>query len=267
MSDRGWCPFATQHRSAEGPFGYPEGTRDQNRPLCFVDHRMGGYKRTLDDDQWRHANGVGVHFGIGRDGSIDQYTGIFDASWGNGVSGDKTRYDRSNAALAEIEALGTWVPVSYAGSKAWALTNNGVNTINTHTISTEHEDETKDQPWTDAMIDATIRVKRWCLEELDRYGMPMPVRDAKLAGHFQIDAVNRSGCPGDNWPRATILARLMEEDDVKPFLVWCDQEKAAYIVGPTGAKPVYDRADYDAFEKEYGAPTLVLTSLGVKALQ
>lgn len=58
-----------------------------------------------------------------------------------------------------------------------------------------------------------------------------------------------------------------EEVEMQPFLVWCDEEKAAYIVGPTGAKPVYNRKDYDAFEAAFGKPALTLTSLGVKALQ
>ena len=211
---RGWCPFARQHRGlAAGPFGYPAGAAGQNRPLLFIDHRMAGYKRTLDNDAWRHDNWVGVHAGIGRDGSLDQYTSIFDASWGNGVAGSVTRYDRSNSRLAALESLGGWVPVTYAGTRAYALVARGVNVLNAHTISTEHEDEGRDQPWTPAMLRVDIDWKEWCLEEVARADMAMERGTEMLAGHFQIDAVNRPDCPGDNWPRAEILRALMEEAD------------------------------------------------------
>lgn len=277
MIDRGWCQFATQHRGTgiEGPGGYPEFNanpanpqqgRDQNYPLLFVDHRMGGYKRTLDDDPWRHANNVGVTAGIGRDGSLDQYTSIFDAHWGNGVSGDKARYDRANAALAEIEALGTWVTVQYHGT-GYALVGGGVNTINSHSISTEFEDENKDQPWTDAMIDMAIRWKRWCLEELEREGRPMPVRDAMLAGHFQIDAVNRPGCPGDYWPRGEILAGIMEEDDVAAIqLIWNPDFGRLYVLGQGDPRWVTEQSAAAELQRAYGQPTVALSWVALQAL-
>ena len=213
MSERGWCPFARQHRGygREGPFGYPAGKHDQNRPVVFVDHRMAGYKRTLDDDFWRHKNGVSVHFGIGRDGSVDQYTSIFDASWANGVGRPISRYDRSNPRLAMLETLGTWRAVTMHGYTTYALiSESGVNVINTHSISIEHEDEGRDQPWTDAMIEATVRVKRWCLHELARAAMPMAVDEHMLVGHYQIDATDRASCPGRHWPRQRILEELVK---------------------------------------------------------
>ncbi len=208
----GWCDFANQHRGMDsGPFGYPAGTTGQNKPIVFVDHRMGGYKRTLDNDQWRHENWVGVHFGIGRDGSIDQYTSIFDASWGNGVAGSRTKYDRSNPKLAYLETLGTWITVPYAGTTANALVSGNTNVVNCHSISTEHEDATLDQPWTQEMIEADIKVKRWCLISLALSGIPMEISLDSLVGHFQIDAVNRSNCPGDYWPKIQIFNGMEEK--------------------------------------------------------
>jgi len=210
MTDRGWCPFARQHRGlAAGPFGYPAGAADQNRPVLFVDHRMGGYKRTLDNDVWRHETLTSVHAGIGRDGSLDQYVSIFDAAWGNGIAGAVERYDRGNARLALIEQQGTWIARPSYSPRAHSLDAGGLNVLNCRTISTEHEDETRDQAWTPAMIATSIRWKQWCLEECDRYGVPI-VRDVHmLAGHFQIDAVNRASCPGLNWPRALMLEELI----------------------------------------------------------
>lgn len=210
MSERGWCPFARQHRGygREGPFGYPAGTRNQNRPVIFVDHRMGGFKRTLDNDQWRYDNWVGVHAGVGRDGSLDQYTNIFDASWANGVSGSVQRYDRANPRLAELEFRGRWIAVPYAGTTGYALVAGGVNVLNASSISTEHEDETRDQPWTPAEVETTIRWHAWCLTELAAAGMPMAVDEWMLVRHGQIDPVNRPGCPGTHYPKTEILEAL-----------------------------------------------------------
>ena len=267
MTDRGWCPFATQHRQEnEGPFGYPEEELDQNHPVGFIHHRMGGYKRTLDSDDWRHSNGVGVTFGIGRDGSADQYTNIFNAHWGNGVSGDRDRYDRSNAMLADIEQLGVWVPVRYAGGRGWALVNGGINMINASTISMEHEDENEDQPWPDAMIDTSIRVMRWCLGELAAHGRPMPVRESMLAGHFQIDAVNRPGCPGDYWPRERLLAGIMEEDDMAER-IWCAELVQTWILGKHGAAPVAYPVDDAIWEALYGPHARIMTAGELAALK
>lgn len=220
---------------------------------------MGGYKRTLDDDQWRHANNVGVHFGIGRDGSIDQYTSILDASWGNGVAGSILKYDRTNPRLAALEGLGNWVSVHYAGTLAYALVSGGTNVINCHTISTEHEDETIDQPWTPEMIDATIRVKRWCLEALTEAGIEMPVSIDMLAGHFQIDAVNRANCPGDNWPKQGIYDGITyTEDDMAIELVWNPDFGRMYVVGQGVPIWVTNQANAADLERAYGPPKRAL---------
>ncbi|HEX9562833.1 MAG TPA: hypothetical protein VF981_02635, partial [Gemmatimonadaceae bacterium] len=263
MSDRGWCPFARQHRGPgrEGPFGYPAGRRDQNRPVIFIDHRMGGYKRTLDNDLWRHENWVGVTFGIGRDGSLDQYCSIFDAHWGNGIAGDVARYDRSNARLAELEKRGHWIARPSYSRTAHSLDAGGMNILNAGSISTEFEDETLDQPWTDAMVEMSIRSKLWCLDELETYGMPM-VRDLHMVGgHFQIDAVNRPGCPGSHHPKAKVLAALLrqEEDDMKPFLAWCVERQQAFFVSAAGATYIKYPHLAQELERTFGKMNVALS--------
>lgn len=196
----GWCPFAVRRETAN--FGYPQGVRGQNRPFIIVSHIMDGYKRTLDDPAWRETNGVGVHFGIGRDGSISQYTNVFDASWGNGIVGSLERYDRSNRRLAALEQEGVWRAVP----GGFALVRDGVNVLNSRSISIEHEGFPGD-PWTPEMIEATVRVHAWCLREAMRsLGPPSP---DMLVGHYQIDAVNRSNCPSNAWPRSRIWEEMM----------------------------------------------------------
>lgn len=222
----GICQFAVWRPTAN--FGYPQGERGLNQPRFFVDHIMAGFKRTLDDAGWREPNGVGVHFGIGKDGSLSQYTNIFDASWGNGVSGSRQRYDRSNRHLAALEAEpgAQWIEVPYAGTIAFALVapHRGrpgyrINLPNSRSISIEHEGQPGD-PWTPEMLAADIQVKRWCIAEVKRVRRhQMEVEADLLVGHFQIDAVNRAQCPGPNRPKTAILQALREEEDMKAILI------------------------------------------------
>ena len=162
------------------------------------------------DDAWRAANGVGVHFGIGLDGAVSQYASIFDASWGNGVTGSPDRYDRRNRRLAAIEALGSWRTVVAGGVRAYALVDrDGVNVINSHSISVEHEDGGQaGVAWPAPMLAADVAVKAWCVGQLAAAGMPLSLDHDALVGHCQVDPVNRADCPGVTWPRREILDRL-----------------------------------------------------------
>lgn len=260
----GWCPFAVPRPTAN--FGYPRGTRGQNRPLFFVDHIMDGWKRTLDDPNWREPAGVGVHFGIGRDGSMSQYTSIFEAHWGNGVAGaahadDRRaieRYDRSNRHLAALEQEGEWrLGMDLRGNVFWWLrAPNGGSLLNMRSISIEHEGfpfdrDGFDATWPPAMIEASVRVKRWCVGELRAAGMPLDVDADALAGHFQIDGVNRVNCPGPEWPRDRILAGITEatqqaqtrEDDVR--LISPRGRPEVYQVNGGSLEHVPNRATFD----------------------
>ncbi|HUF54077.1 MAG TPA: hypothetical protein VMR52_09945 [Dehalococcoidia bacterium] len=184
---------------------------------------MAGWKRTLDDAGWREANGVGVHFGIGRDGSVSQYVNLFDASHGHGVSGSVAKYYRSNRHLAAWERRpgARWVQVPYAGTTAYALIEpssvDGRYTQsmpNCRAVSKEHEGFPFDAPlfdatWPAAMVQASHDVDEWIMGEFwraRRWEMA-PDDDMKI-GHFQIDGVHRVNCPGPEWPKAAMLAGL-----------------------------------------------------------
>lgn len=254
----GWCPFAEAIPTAN--FGYPKGTHEQNRPVLFVDHIIDGWKRVLDDPAWREPKGVGVHFGIGRDGSISQYTSIFDASWGNGVAGGANasdrrgidRFDHANPHLKVLESRGEW---EYTPSGWWlARLDSGrkVSVLNTATISTEHEGfpfdtDNFDATWPEAMVEATIKVKRWCLKELAAHGAPMAVDGHILVGHFQIDGVNRANCPGPEWPRDRILDRLKQGkgDLDMPKLISPNGRDEVYQVNGGSLEHIPDRATFD----------------------
>ncbi len=198
---RGWCPFA--RHLPRTTFGYPRGAAGQNRPRAFVVHVMSGYKRTMDEGDWMERTGVGVTAAVGKDGSLSQYTSIFDAHWGNGVV---NRPNLANAFVAEMRRLTVSVaPV--AGGEAW-LDGRGANVFNAYSISLEHEGFSG-EPFTDAMVETAVRFLRWCNEELIREGYPpIPGDEGRVIGHCEIDGVNRAGCPGTGWPKARYLDAL-----------------------------------------------------------
>lgn len=201
---RGWCPFA--RHLPRTTFGYPRGARDQNRPSAFVCHIMDGYKRTMDEGDWMERSGVGITAAVGRDGSITQYTSIFDAHWGNGIA----HAPRAGCAfVAEARAsTATVVPApGGGGGEAW-LDERGVNVLNSRSIALEHEGFSG-EPFTDAMVDAAVRFFSWCNEELRREGCAsVPIDDGHVIAHADLDSVNRAGCPGPGWPKERYLAKL-----------------------------------------------------------
>lgn len=216
---RGWCPFA--RHLPRTTFGYPRGTAGQNRPRAFVCHVMDGYKGTMDEGVWMERAGIGVTAAVGRDGSLSQYTSIFDAHWGNGIA---NRPDAACAFVREMQALAaTVVPV--ASGEAW-LDARGVNVFNAHSIALEHEGFSG-EPFPEAMVAAAARFLRWCNEALCREGYPpVPIDDGHVIGHAAIDSVNRARCPGAGWPKSRYIELLATGGEdamirhVRPNLNW-----------------------------------------------
>jgi hypothetical protein len=195
--------------------------RGQNRPRAFVCHVMDGYKRTMDEGDWMERAGVGVTAAIGRDGSISQYTGLFDAHWGNGVANHP---DERRAFVREMRALAVAV-VPLASGQAW-LDGRGVNVLNAHSIALEHEGFSG-EPFPEVMVHAAVQFLRWCNEALQAAGYPpVPVDEGHVIGHSDIDSANRAGCPGAGWPRGRYIGLLAGAGDdamirhVRPNLNW-----------------------------------------------
>ena len=214
----GICDFAVWR--PVGTFGYPGGATRQNQPMFFVDHIMAGWKSTMDRPGWQESAGISAHFGIGTDGSISQYVNIFDASYANGLTGTigysnlgRDQFDRSNRHLAAVENTpgAVWRFLHLNRIPYWNLIDPaaGLSLFNARSITIEHEGLKPAEPWTDAMVEADIVVKFWCLQELVREGYPAIAIDGDaIVGHHQIDPVNRPNCPGAGRPTATILSRL-----------------------------------------------------------
>lgn len=165
-----WCPFANRIESPN--FGYPRGTHGQlTNPIAVVDHIMAGY--FLGCRSWfkNPASWASSTFGVSMTGIIDQYVSLYDCAWANGA---------------------VFKPDPIA-----AIVTTGQNP-NVVTWSIEHEGYPEDL-WTEAMYQADLKLKKWLWEQ--KSGLI-------LIGHCHIDSVNKSNCPGPNWPRERLLADL-----------------------------------------------------------
>jgi N-acetyl-anhydromuramyl-L-alanine amidase AmpD len=126
---------------------------------------------------------VSAHYVVGRDGTVIQCVREGDAAWANGpisgpsgVGGDGIHHD-------------TW----WDNAPLWG----GVPNPNPVTISIEHVKPSSDN--SDVLTEpqrasSFALIKHIC----QRNGIPMRKADASggITGHFSIDPVNRSRCPG-----------------------------------------------------------------------
>lgn len=185
-SGKGWCPFATQ---VEGVTMFTPGGEAK---VGFCDHTAGGFYETLARASFWQGQQYSVHFGISREGEICQIVNIFDTAWAQGR-------DARGLPVGPDSPGVSWPPFATMGKRS----------PNNYLISTEHEDaETVNgethyidgSQWTDAEFQADLKVKRWCVEEMRRYGVDvMKFGIDSLAGHHMFDPVSRSFCPGRFW--------------------------------------------------------------------
>lgn len=180
----GECPFAEQIR---GVTTYSKGFVDR---VGFCDHTAGGYYGTLRSASFWNGQGVSTHFGISQKGEICQMVNIFDTAYAQGRLGPEV----------------TWKPY---------LTMHQQNP-NGYLISTEHEDkQVTNYVWSQAMYEADLRLKQWCVEEVARVTGKDMLRFGldSLAGHHMFDGVNRKYCPGTGWPREQLYKDLTTQED------------------------------------------------------
>lgn len=174
----GICPFAT---FISGVNSFDSGHVDR---VGFCDHTAAGFMGTLKNPSFWNDVGTSVHFAISRTGEIAQLVNIFDTAFAQGRLGPTVTWPR-------FADMGNGNPNGYL-------------------ISTEHEDETVvNATWTEAMYDADLRVKRWCVDECRSQGMDiLRFGIDSLVGHHMFDGVNRANCPGTGWPRERLFADL-----------------------------------------------------------
>ena len=162
-------------------FGYPQGTHGRNgeQIVAIVDHIMqgnrNGYHAYLADSDKNSAN-----FSVYKDGHIEQHVPIADAAWCNG------QMHSPNLAIHWIKRC----------------KDQGINP-NLVTVSIEHEGYSG-MAWPAAQVAATIELHKYI-----RARCPNVTADrVHIVGHCAIDSVNKSRCPGSQFPWIRLMAAL-----------------------------------------------------------
>lgn len=147
--------------------------------IAIVNHIMSGTLTGTDSWFANPASKASSHFGVGKKGEIHQYVNLDNPAWANGV-------------------------VNYPN---WPLLQNGVNP-NYYTVSIEHEGESGDV-MPEAQYQATLALHRWLIGTLG-----IPVTRDSIIGHYRIDSVNKSRCPGTGFPWDRLFKDLQGGSDV-----------------------------------------------------
>ena len=147
--------------------------------IAIVDHIMSGTLAGTDSWFANPASQVSSHFGVGKKGEIHQYVDLKNPAWANGG----------------------------VNKPSWPLLIPGVNP-NYYTVSIEHEGESGDV-MPEAQYQATLALHRWLIETLN-----IPVTRDNIIGHYRIDSVNKSGCPGTGFPWDRLFQDLKGVDTV-----------------------------------------------------
>jgi len=149
------------------------------KTIAIVNHIMEG--TLLGTDSWfaNPVSQVSSHFGVGKDGVIHQYVDLKYPAWANGG----------------------------VNKPSWPLLIPGVNP-NYYTVSIEHEGDSGDV-MPEAQYQATLALHRWLIGVLG-----IPVTCDNIIGHYQIDSVNKSKCPGTEFPWDRLFQDLQGGSDV-----------------------------------------------------
>jgi hypothetical protein len=169
------------------------------RPHVIVDHIMQGYLTTIDAWATNGASKIIVHFGISRSGRVAQYQDVYT----EGIHTSSV----SSPTAARVLQFG-----SIAGRGA-----------NPYSVAIEHEGfsvdpgyghdyiYTRERPWPEAMVLASVAVKRWIFAQPDT-DLGAPSVDS-IIGHYESDARSRINDPAPAtdrgiWPRDRMIRRL-----------------------------------------------------------
>jgi len=147
--------------------------------IAIVNHIMSGTLTGTDSWFTNPASKVSSHFGVGKNGEIHQYVNLGNPAWANGV----------------------------VNNPNWPLLQNGVNP-NYYTVSIEHEGESGDV-MPEAQYQATLALHRWLIVTLG-----IPVTRDNIIGHYRIDSVNKSRCPGTGFLWDRLFQDLQGGNDV-----------------------------------------------------
>ena len=196
---RGWMPGIHHHPIRWARPLYMQRDAGKMEPYVIVDHIMQGYLRTIDAWAVNGESKIITHFGISRSGRIVQYQDIHtEGIHTSAVNGPTSKI---------VQQYG-----SVAGRGA-----------NAYSVAIEHEGFSVDpgygfdylyspqRPWPEAMVRASVSVKRWLFAQAETQLGPPSVDT--IIGHYEADARNRINDPSPAsdrsiWPRERMIREL-----------------------------------------------------------
>lgn len=176
-----------------------------NHPRFIVIHGTAGGTSAQAIAKYFVTAKVSSHYVIGVDGIIVRCIKESDGAWANGVV---TGIPTQNLPFREY---GDGLHRDY-----WWHTSD-LNP-NNETISIEHCKNSDDN--SDELTPEQEESSFWLIADIcKRHNIPMRFadRDGGITGHFSIDPVDRSKCPG-NYPWQKLFSYLRGEEPVKQFI-------------------------------------------------
>ena len=148
------------------------------------------------------------------------------SSWHYGIAKDGTIYHYCPNQLA------AWTQGRVLNPTAWIVKDKykGINP-NRYCIGIEHEGLTG-QPWTDKMYKADAEVIKYLCKTYD-----IPMDRKHIIGHYEIDSVNKRGCPGTGFSFDKLFNLLNDDDMYKEKYL---KTKKALEVSKDRANKCYD---------------------------
>jgi len=212
FDDLGWLDVATEVNILGNTFD-----RQGHQPRFIIVHGTAGGTSAIDVANYMKgtvggSNPVSTHFVIGQDGTIVQCVPVSLAAFGNGViSGTPTA------------GLGFRTAGDGTHRDDWWDENVNPNFL---TVSIEHCKPSTDN--SDILTPAQQAASFALIQCIcDTYGIPKRFADAQggVTGHFSVDPVNRSRCPGPYpWQE---LFNYLTNGRTKPMQPNPNQQKAA----------------------------------------
>jgi N-acetyl-anhydromuramyl-L-alanine amidase AmpD len=151
-------------------------SRGKNKPFVIVNHISGGTMSSMDNWFTTSSNQVSsAHFGISKDGKIHQYVKIEDMAWHAGIKQSSIK-DATAKVVRDMK-------------------------INPNLYSVGIEHEGYDGSLTPAQFQASVWLHKYIKNYIKKtYNKDIPFDNYHIIGHFQIDPVRKSYCPGPKFP-------------------------------------------------------------------
>lgn len=179
---------------------------NKGRRAVVLHIAQGGFWSSVD---YMNRNGTSAHFVVAVTGAVAQMLSVNDSAWANGLS-----YDEQHKR---------WIcPHDHVVTPTWPQIDTEHNP-NWQTISIEHEGYSG-HVLPAAQLIATIDLLRWIGTQFPEL---QPYRAGEtLIGHFHLDPVDKSFCPGSSFDfvdiarRANMLPPAQQQTEESWVLTW-----------------------------------------------